>query len=84
MEDRFREVEARMTVIEKAIAVDQVTGKGIEKRLDKIEDTLTWLVRLIIGAIILALVGFALGGGFKLAADAHEVPALASAPFTVE
>lgn len=78
MEDRFREVEARMTVIEKAIAVDQVTGKGIEKRLDKIEDTLTWLVRLIIGAIILALVGFALGGGFKLAADARETPALAS------
>lgn len=78
MEDRFREIEARMTVIEKALAVDQVTGKGIEKRLDKIEDTLTWLVRLIIGAIILALVGFALGGGFKLAADAREAPALAS------
>jgi len=64
-EERMREIEARVMLIERSIAVDQVNGKGIEKRLDKIEDTLTWLVRLIIGAMLLAMVAFALGGGFQ-------------------
>ena len=66
MEERISKMESRLTAIETALAVDQVTGKGIEKRLDKIEDTLTWLVRLIIGAIVAALLAFMLSGGAHL------------------
>jgi hypothetical protein len=36
---------------------------NVEKRLGSIEDTLKWLVRLILSALILALMGFAIGGG---------------------
>lgn len=40
--------------------------KSIDKRLSGIEDTLKWLVRLVIGALILAVTGFALKGGLVI------------------
>jgi hypothetical protein len=64
-EEQHKALEARVIAIEKAMAVDEVMGRGISARLDKIEDTLTWLVRLIGGAIIMAAVSFALTGGFQ-------------------
>lgn len=45
-------------------AVADALGKTIESRLGKIEDTLTWLVRLIIGAMIMAILAFMISGGF--------------------
>ena len=65
-ENWVREIEKRLTETEKRSAVDAVVTSNIEKRLDSIEDTLKWLVRLIIGAIILAAVGYALNGGFNI------------------
>lgn len=64
-DERISKLEADVAALKTAVAVTGVTGAGIEKRLDKIEDTLTWLVRLIVGAIILALIGFVVGGGLK-------------------
>jgi hypothetical protein len=64
-EDRISKLEAEVAALKTAVVVTGVTGAAIEKRLDKIEDTLGWLVKLIIGAIILALMGFVLGGGLK-------------------
>ena len=67
MDDHWmREIEKRLTETEKRFAVDAVVTSNVEKRLDSIEDTLKWLVRLIIGAIILAAVGYALNGGFDI------------------
>lgn len=40
--------------------------KNIDKRLSGIEDTLKWLVRLVIGALIMAVIGFALKGGLVI------------------
>lgn len=54
----------RIGGVETKNAVDEVHRTNVEKRLSGIEDTLKWLVRLIIGAIILAAVTYALGGGF--------------------
>lgn len=56
-------VDSRLRKIETAIEVDKVIGAGISTRLDKIEGTLAWLVKLLIGAIILAMVSFVVGGG---------------------
>jgi uncharacterized protein YlxW (UPF0749 family) len=64
-DERISKLEAEVATLKTAIAVTGVTGAGIEKRLDKIEDTLTFLVRLIVGSIILALIGFVVGGGLK-------------------
>jgi hypothetical protein len=63
-EDRLKDIEARLMKIETTQAVSGATGLQIERRLDKIEDTLTWLVRLIIGAMIMALIAFVISGGF--------------------
>lgn len=54
-----------MSVLETKRAVSDVHGQNVEKRLGAIEDTLKWLSRLIVGALILAAVGFALSGGFQ-------------------
>ena len=64
-DERLAKLEADVATLKTAVAVTGVTGANIEKRLDKIEDTLSWLVKLVIGAIVLAVMGFALGGGFK-------------------
>ncbi|MCO5164647.1 MAG: hypothetical protein M9939_26515 [Mesorhizobium sp.] len=37
----------------------------LEVKLSGVSDTLTWITRLIIGGIILAIVAFMVGGGFK-------------------
>lgn len=64
--DRLDEHDGRIRTLEAKDAASAVSVKGIERRLDQIEGTLTWLVRLIIGAIILAILGFALNGGLQL------------------
>lgn len=64
-EERISKLEIEVTALKTAVAVTGVTGAAIEKRLDKIDDTMTWLVRLIVGAIILALLGFIFGGGLR-------------------
>jgi hypothetical protein len=64
--ERLDEHDTRIRTLETKDAASAVSVKGIERRLDQIESTLTWLVRLIIGAIILAVVGFALNGGMQL------------------
>lgn len=59
-------MEARIQKIETAIAVDKVIGANIDARLVKIEGTLTWLVRLVMGVIILGLVSAAFGAGLPV------------------
>lgn len=65
-EERLTGIEARLNAIEKQIAFESGVGQGIERRLDKIEGTLTWLVRLVIGAIIAAFIGFLASGGMVI------------------
>lgn len=62
-EERFSALEKRVTVLERDYAVGDVLRLSVEKRLSSIEDTLKWLVRLILGAILLAAVAFVIGGG---------------------
>ncbi|MDJ0859256.1 MAG: hemolysin XhlA family protein [Dinoroseobacter sp.] len=59
-----RAIEARLTVLETRNAVEEVHRVNVESRLNAIEDSLKWLVRLILGAFVLAIVAFALKGGF--------------------
>lgn len=47
---------------------------GMEGRLDKIDGHMTWIVRLIGGALILAVVGFLLAGGGKQPSFPFNVP----------
>ncbi|MEM9392428.1 MAG: hemolysin XhlA family protein [Pseudomonadota bacterium] len=63
-EEWQRAIEARLIVVETRNAVEEVHRINVENRLNSIEDSLKWLVRLILGAFVLALVAYALKGGF--------------------
>ena len=56
--------ERRLNALETRTAVDEVHRAMVEKRLHSIEDTLKWLVRLVIGSLVLDVMGVALRGGF--------------------
>lgn len=64
-ENRISRLEQRIAILETAGAVGAVHRDNVELRLTAIEDTLKWLVRVIIGAMILAVMGFAMSGGFR-------------------
>lgn len=63
IERKMDELEKRVTVLEKDSAIVGVEFLSVKGDLKDIKDSLTWVTRLIIGALILALVTFAISGG---------------------
>lgn len=49
--EMYHELSTRLSVAETQI-------KGIYKKIDKIEENTTWILRIIIGAVILGILGF--------------------------
>lgn len=66
VDGRLGEIENRLRQVEQSNAVDEVHRQSVERRLSGIEDTLKWLVRLIIGSVTMAALAFALQGGFNV------------------
>ena len=64
-DDALRQIEQRLFRLETRSAVEDVHRANVETRLSAIEDTLKWLLRLVIGALLAAAVAFALGGGLS-------------------
>jgi len=60
---RLSSIDSRMNAIERQDAVAEVHHQNVEKRLGSIEGTLVWLLRSIVGAIILAFMAFVVQGG---------------------
>lgn len=60
--ERFRDSQG---VLANDSATNKERNKNIESRLSAIESTLNWLVRLIIGGMLMAIIGFFVGGGFS-------------------
>ena len=56
-------VEKRLIALETRNAVDEVHRLNVTERLTAIEDILKWLVRLMVGGLILAGLTYALNGG---------------------
>ena len=66
MTDEWRiQIEQRIQALETRGAVEEVHRINVEKRLGSIEDTLKWLVRLILGALMMGAIAYALKGGFN-------------------
>ena len=61
----FETLQGEVAAIKTAQAVKQATDAAIETRLDKIESSIVWLTRTVIGAIILAVIAFLLKGGLN-------------------
>lgn len=64
--DWHEKVDVRLIALETRNAVDEVHRQNVSTRLSAIEDTLKWLVRLMIGGLIVAGLTFALNGGLTL------------------
>ena len=60
----FEKVDGRLRALETRHAVDEVHRDNVANRLGAIEDTLKWLVRLIIGGMLMAAVSYLVRGGF--------------------
>jgi hypothetical protein len=60
------QLERRIIALETRNAVDEVLRLNVRDRLTAIEDTLKWLVRLIIGGLLMAGLTYALQGGLTL------------------
>lgn len=58
--------EGRITKLETHTAVEAVRSEHIQTSLEKIEGGITWITRLVVGALILAAIGFAMNGGFNV------------------
>lgn len=63
-DDWRRMIEKRLQSLELRSAVDEVHRTNVEGRLGGIEEALKWLVRLIIGALLMGAMAYALKGGF--------------------
>ncbi|MEL6840245.1 MAG: hemolysin XhlA family protein [Pseudomonadota bacterium] len=63
-DDWVDDLERRVIALETRNAVDEVHRTNVAERLSAIEDTLKWLVRLIIGGLLMAAVTYAVQGGF--------------------
>ncbi len=57
-------LERRIVALETRNAVDEVHRINVSDRLSAIEDALKWLVRLIIGGLLMAALTYAVQGGF--------------------
>ncbi|PRY78831.1 hemolysin XhlA [Yoonia maritima] len=64
--DWFDDVARRITALETRNAVDEVHRENVADRLGAIEDTLKWLVRLMIGGFLMGALTYALQGGFRI------------------
>ena len=58
--ERLSAQQVRITEVEKTHSINDVIMSHIDKRLSSIEETLKWIMRIIVGAIILALLGLVL------------------------
>ncbi len=63
-----RDIDLRLHRLETYTAVDEVHRTNVDHRLRTIEDMLKWLVRLVLGALILALIAYLVAGGFSVPA----------------
>jgi uncharacterized Rmd1/YagE family protein len=63
LDQQFVELEKRVSALETRVAVAETNIKDIKETLSSIQNNTTWILRLVIGAIIMAMIGFLLKGG---------------------
>ncbi|MDF0597443.1 pseudouridine synthase [Psychromarinibacter halotolerans] len=65
-EEWRRSVEKRLQSLELRDAVDEVHRLNVEDRLGGIEESLKWLLRLIVGGLVTGGMAYLVAGGFSL------------------
>lgn len=65
MEPEIAKIKEDVAELKTRMAVAESSIKDIKEDLSSIKSNTTWIIRLIVGAIILAFIGFAMQGGIK-------------------
>ncbi|MEM8537332.1 MAG: hemolysin XhlA family protein [Pseudomonadota bacterium] len=63
VDDWQHQIELRIIALETRKAVDEVHRANVASRLSAIEDNLKWLVRLVIGGLLMAALTYVVQGG---------------------
>lgn len=63
MEHRIAKLEDRVTGLETRLAVAESNIKDIREDISSIKNNTTWILRLVLGAIIVASLGLIINGG---------------------
>lgn len=63
-EERIGKLEEDMTYVKTRLAVAESNIQDVKEDLTSIKNNTNWILRLIIGAIIMAVLGLILKGGF--------------------
>jgi hypothetical protein len=64
--DWIAKVDLRLNALETRGAVDEVHRDNVGDRLGYIEDSLKWLVRLVIGGLLMSALAGVVQGGLNL------------------
>lgn len=59
----FDKLSKKVNIMEIKQTRAEARIEHIEKKLDKIESNTTWILRLIMGAIVMAVIGLVIQGG---------------------
>jgi hypothetical protein len=59
-------VDKRLQSLETFQAVEANHRQSVERRLGSIEDGVKWLLRLVVGSLVVGVITFALSGGFAV------------------
>ena len=63
---RITSLESKVGYLETRVAVAESNIAEIRQDIAGIKDNTTWILRLIIGGLIAAVVAFLIGGGFNV------------------
>lgn len=66
MEDRFLQLENQVAKLRERMAVAESSIKEIKEDVVSIKDNTIWILRLIVGGLIGAIITFIVQGGFNL------------------
>lgn len=63
---RLDEHDGRLKSVETHVAVAAERDRHIQTSLGKLESGQTWLIRLVIGGIVMGAIAFLIAGGFSV------------------
>ncbi|MDW7617887.1 hemolysin XhlA family protein [Peribacillus simplex] len=63
MENRVKSLEVDMSDVKTRLAVAESNIKDVKEDISSIKSNTTWILRIIVGAIVLALLGLIFKGG---------------------
>ena len=62
IEEDVKDHEARIRILEVDNTAHKLNIKDLRRSMDKIENNTTWILRLVVGSIIMALLGLIIKG----------------------